>query len=402
MKKTTIAVALSMLVLTGGTLNAQKLKDKVAGKITGGGGSGAFAELNAETDEMGITGQYYGLIDKVPVGMKFVKEADGKIVNQIYFYEKKMTPEPLGKLNLKESYYTKNQVKLFYLWTTSSASGYMELLELETGVFAVIAQTNQSVQDGPATLDADRKVRDVIIKDQAKLSTWDLEAAQAKVDVIINSLNVEKLEKEKAKWMKNEIYSKNVDKIVFSNQWYNLQKHGYPHEIAVDGKNFKTELDMAGNMNYMAFFSFPPNVKYAGQQINIEYEMGGIKMNREELRKKSAAWSNMVKILETKDFEYNQSSVRAIREFNQYNSQYIQDYAAINVLYSNKDKFKVDGTYPLTIRMYAHRDGENGALLAEGTVILKYTKEAKLIFEGNPDKPEVKGVWDQFEDFLDE
>ena len=110
----------------------------------------------------------------------------------------------------------------------------------------------------------------------------------------------------------------------------------------------------------------------------------------------------MVKILETKDFEYNQSSVRAIREFNQYNSQFIQDYAAIQVLYSNKDKFKIDGTYPLTIRMYAHRDGENGDLLAEGTVILKYTKEAKLVFEGNPDKPEVKGVWAQFEDFLDE
>ena len=143
-------------------------------------------------------------------------------------------------------------------------------------------------------------------------------------------------------------------------------------------------------------------MKYPGQQINIEFEMAGKKTSREALRKKSAAWSNMVKILETKDFEYRQSPTRSVREFNTYNSQYMQDYAAIQVLYDNKDKFKVGQTYDLTIKVYAHRDGENGDLLAEGTVKLKYTENAKKVFEGDPGKPEAKGVWAQFEAFLNE
>ena len=157
---------------------------------------------------------------------------------------------------------------------------------------------------------------------------------------------------------------------------------------------------MDGNMMFMAFFKVPPSVKYPGQQINIEYEMNGQKVNRETQRKKSAAWSNMVKIIETKDVEYRQSSTRSIREYNAYQRAYMQDYAAIQLLYSNKDKFKVGQSYQITVRFYAHRDGENGDLIAEGVVKLKYTEKAKLVFEGDPTKPELKGVWAQFEEFL--
>ena len=130
--------------------------------------------------------------------------------------------------------------------------------------------------------------------------------------------------------------------------------------------------------------------------------MGGKKTNRETLRKKSAAWSNMVPVIESKKFEYRQSPTRAIREYNQYQSQFVQDYAAIQCLYDNKDKLKVGQTYDFTVRIYSHRDGENGALIAEGTVKLKYTDKAKIAFEGDPAKPEVKGVFGQFEDFLNE
>jgi hypothetical protein len=291
---------------------------------------------------------------------------------------------------------------LFYFWSTANASGYVELIEVDPGILAVTTQSAESANGGPATLDAKRTVKDVFAKNKESLSAWDIETTQAKVDAIIASLNTEKLEKETAEWMKNEAFAKNVNKVVFANQWYHLQKQGYPHKLGVDGKDFKTELDMAGNMNFMAFFKYPPKVKNAGQQINIEYEMNGQKVNREELRKKSAAWSNMVKILEAKDFEYNQSPVRAIREYNQYQSQYVQDYAALQLLYNNKDKFKVGETYDLTVRIYAHRDGENGDLLAEGTVKLKYSEEAVKVFNGDPKKPESKGVWAQFEAFLNE
>lgn len=400
MNKTVKIFAFIALTAIAGNANAQfgKLKDK----LTGGGGGGDFTALDAETDEHGITGQYFSKVDSKAYGFRFVKEADGQIVNEIHYFEKKITPEPALKLSMKESYLKKNDVKLFYVWHSASASGYVELVELDKGVFAQVAQTNQSVQDGPATLTADRKVKDVYAKDKASFETWDIETAQAKLDMILNSLNTEKWEKEKEKWMKSEVFSKNVDKVVFADQWYHLQKQGYPNKIGVDGKGFKTELDMAGNMNFMAFFSYPPAVKYPGQQLNIEYEMEGVKTDRESLRKSSSAWSKMVPIIEAKDWNYNQSPTRAIREYNQYHSQYVQDYAAIQCLYKNKEKFKVDGTYKLTIRVYSHKDGENGDLLAEGTVILKYTKEAKIAFEGNPNDPTKKGVWGHFEEFLDE
>ena len=405
MKHLKIILTVAVLSLYGYTATAQfgKLKEKMSASGSGkSSGGGNFESFNTETDELGVTGQYFGKVDKRSFGFRFVKEADGKIVNELHYFEKKKSTEPQLKLSLKESYYSKNKVKLFYIWTNGSASGYVEVIEVDPGVLAQIQQSEYSSNGGPAPLEAKRKVVDIMTKDQAKLADWDLETAQAKVDMLIASLNTEKLEKETAEWMKNEVYAKNVNKVVFAAQWYHLQKQGYPDKVGVSGGDFKTELDMAGNMMYMAFFKTPPKMAYPGQQINIEYEMNGQKVNRETQRKKSAAWSNMVKILETKDFEYRQSSTRSLREYNAYQRAYMQDYACIQLLYSNKDKFKVDQTYQITVKFYAHRDGENGDLIAEGTVKLKYTKEAKIVFEGDPAKPELKGVWAQFEEFLNE
>ncbi|MEO6301556.1 MAG: hypothetical protein ABIP51_00160 [Bacteroidia bacterium] len=402
MKRIKIILAALALGLFVNTTHAQfgKLKDKVNDK--GSGGSGNFDSFNQETDELGITGQYFGKVDKKSFGFRYVKEANGKIVNELHYFEKKKSTEPQLKLTLKESYYTKNKVKLFFVWVSASATGYVEVIEIASGVLAQIGADRSQNDNSPVPLDAKRVVKDVLVKDQASLATWDLETAQAKVDMIIASLNTEKLEKENAEWLKNEVYAKNIEKVVFAAQWYHLQKQGYSNKVAVNGADFKTELDMAGNMVFMAFFKNPPSVKYPGQQINIEYEMGGKKTSREVLRKKSAAWSNMVKILETKDWDCRQSETRSIREYNQYQRQIVQDYAAIQVLYDNKDKFKVDQTYEIVVKFYAHRDGENGDLLAQGTVKLKYTAAAKLAFEGDPTKPEVKGVWAQFESFLNE
>ena len=388
MKKLKMILTIAVLLVCVKNVNAQK--------------KGSFDALNSEVDEMGVTGQYFFLNDKKAVGLRFVKEADGKIINELHWFQKKLSGEPQAKFSFKESYFSKNKVKLFYVWMNSSAEGYAELIELEKGVIAQIQGNQSNNNGGPITLEAKRKVTDLLLKDQAKLTTWDLETAQAKVDMIIASLNTEKIEKENAEWMKNEVYAKNVQKVVFAAQWYHLQKQGYPDKIGVNGADFKTELDMDGNMMFMAFFKVPPSVKYPGQQINIEYEMNGQKVNRETQRKKSAAWSNMVKIIETKDVEYRQSSTRSIREYNAYQRAYMQDYAAIQLLYSNKDKFKVGQSYQITVRFYAHRDGENGDLIAEGVVKLKYTEKAKLVFEGDPTKPELKGVWAQFEEFLNE
>ena len=403
MKKTRILLMIAIITCYGISADAQlaKLKDKVSGKSSDKSSGGPFADFNAETDELSMTGQYFSLADKKAYGFRFVKEEGGKVVNSLHYFEKKGS-EPQAKLSLKESYYSKNQVKLFYFWASASASGYVELIELAPGVVAQIG-SDRSLNDGPVALDATRTVKDVYAKDKASFETWDIETAQAKVEMVIASLNTEAMEKETATWMKNEVFSKNVGKIVFADQHYHLMKQGYSNKPPmVSADNFKTELDMSRNMNYMAFFKYPPKVKYPGQEINIEFTMLGQTTSRAELRKKSAAWSNMVKILETKDFDDRQHAPRALREYNNYAGQYVQDYAFINLLYLNKDKFMIDKSYELTVKMYSHRDGENGEVIAEGVVKLKYTLEAHEAFTGNPEKPEEKSVWQLFEEFLDE
>jgi hypothetical protein len=110
----------------------------------------------------------------------------------------------------------------------------------------------------------------------------------------------------------------------------------------------------------------------------------------------------MVPRIETKKFEYRQHAPRALRAYNSYYSQYVQDYAFIQVLYMNKDNFMIGQTYSLTVKMYSSRDGENGEIIAEGVINLKYTSEADLMFNGDPDKPEKVSVWAQFEEFLNE
>lgn len=94
----------------------------------------------------------------------------------------------------------------------SSAAGYVEVIEVDPGVLAQISQSEYSSNGGPAPLEAKRKVVDIMTKDQAKLADWDIETAQAKVDMLITSLNTEKLEKEKAEWMKMKCMLKTLKK----------------------------------------------------------------------------------------------------------------------------------------------------------------------------------------------
>ena len=99
MKQIKIILTAALLGLFGFSANAQfgKLKDKLSGG--GGSGSGHFESFNQETDEMGVTGQYFGLSDKKSYGFRFVKEANGKIVNEMHYFEKKKSDEPQLKLS---------------------------------------------------------------------------------------------------------------------------------------------------------------------------------------------------------------------------------------------------------------------------------------------------------------
>ena len=215
------AISISMAVSNS---TAQSIKNKIAAKVGKTKSKGKFASFNEINDELGLSGQYFGLVNKGPYGFKFVKEADNKIINELHFYMKPNSVEQ--KFYLKEGWYRKNGVKLFYYWRNPNADAYDELIEIDEGVLAYVKQSKYTQNDDePANLEADRTVKDVFAKDPSKLEVYDLETAQAKVEMIINSLNTEKYEKERKNWEKFDIYKNNINKIVFSDNFCELEKY---------------------------------------------------------------------------------------------------------------------------------------------------------------------------------
>lgn len=390
MKKVKIILAVA-LMFTAGSADAQ-LGSKLKDKISGGGGKGK--SYDDWTDADGVSGTYYTneqIIDgQNTIGFQYTKEKEGTIVHELYV---ELGGKGYGSrpnsitCAMKEKYLTKYEFRYFYITgkdaiPLANNNHNFVFLEIEKDIYAF-------AEEG--------KVLCVAAKDAASFETYDTETAQVVFDQKMAKVNQEAMEKETAEWMKNEVYKNNVNKIVFATEDYHLMKRGYTNKRPeVNGKDFKTVLDMAKNMNYMAFFKFPPKTAYPGAEINIVYEMNGIKVSRTEIRKSSSAWSKMVPIVETKDFEYRQHSPRSLRSYNQYHSQWVQDYAFIYCLYQNKDQFMIGTEYDLNVKMYSSREGENVDLMAEGNVKLLYSSEAHTAFT------EQNGIWEVFEKFLNE
>lgn len=401
MKNLKLVLAVFCIGLAGMS-NAQSLKERIKAKMDkiAAKASAGKEKTYDFSDESGISGTYYlndQIIDRQSTaGFRFTKEKDGNIVNELYV---ELGGKGYGNrpnsitFTLKEKYKSKFDFNYFYI-TDKDCPQLVN--NRDKWAFTEIGKNIYSYSQN-------EKVLCVAAKDKAQLAEYDTETAQVLFDQKMAKANAEAMEKETKKWMENKVYAANVGKIVFANQDYHLMKRGYVNKPPmVSGDEIKTVLDMGGNMQYMAFFKLPPAKAYPGQEINIVYEMGGKTASRTELRAKSAAWNNMIKRIETKDYSYRQHSPRSLRAYNSYGGRYVQDYAFINVLHMNKDKFKVDGEYELSVKMYTSRDGENGELLAEGVIKLKYTKDGKKNFEGDPKKPEIRGVWAHFDEFLDE
>jgi len=403
--KMTLAV---LLISTVGTVNAQSFKDKMKAKAeamqtkldNASKPRVKYKKYDFE-DPSGISGTYflntpieegYGTL-----GLEFTKEKDGEVVNdlKVVFGGRSYGDNRPSNITcvLKEKYKNKYDFNHFTIYDMdaiflANKSDGITLTEIGENIYAY-AQKNI--------------VLSVAAKDSAQFTDYDTETAQVLYDQKMAIANKAAMEKETAKWKKNEIYAKNINKIVFATEDWHLMKRGYIDQPPmVNGKGFVTELDMAGGMHYITFFEFPPAKAFPGQEINIEFEMNGKKTNRIEYRNKSAAWGKMIPRIETKKYDDRQHSPRELRAYNSYYSQYIQDYAFIQLLYMNKNQFKIGGKYPLKVRMYVNRDGENGELLGEGTVTLIYSAEAHNVFNGDLDKPEKKSVWQHFEEFLDE
>lgn len=369
MKKQIIALAAASLILAFAPQAAQaqfgkKLLNKV--KDGGGGGSakpGKFASFNAETDPMGITGEYFAAVDaKHTFGLRFIKDEGGKLVNRLDFYEKK--DAPTAYLHLKESYFNKNKVKLFCALGDNT---YIELLEMEPGVFAQIT-SNYNNNGNAVPPDAERKVYDVLAKDKSKLSTWDLPTAQAKTEMIMASLNTEKMEKDKAKLMAFDAYKTYHGKVAFAKgaNYFRNERYNEPKEKL---EWMLTKAELGNTLAFKPYFEQPLVVSHPGAWFKITYEMAGETTDREALRKSSSFFSSNIPALENdKDKFYFFNGRSAI------GNDGTADYAYLELLRKVKDKIKEGQSYDLTVKVWAYKDGENIAPLASGKIKMEYTK----------------------------
>jgi len=403
-KQTILTVLLSLFLVVGisNTAEAQfgkkaknalglgkKGKNKVSKKKGGKGGN--FSSFNSETDEMGITGEYFGLKDPAAVGFRFVKEAEGKIVNELHYFEKK--GDPTMKLTMKESYYTKHQVKMFFNWRSASASSYLEMMEVAPGVFAIITgdRSIKSHED-PIPLDATRTVVEVGAKNKSDFDTWDIETAQAKVDMLIATLNSAKAGKSKKKLMRFEAYKSYKGKIAFA-KGTNYLRSQKPDQADQKVVNFITKRELGETVAYKPFFEEPLMTSHPGAWFNVTYEMAGVTTDREVLRKSSTKFSkNIPQIDKDQDqyfFWYPKVTINT--------SNNVADYAFLELLRLTQDKLQAGKTYDLKVTVWAYKDGANIDPVATGTIQLEYgSKTEKLLFDP------IKGWVTILEDYLDE
>lgn len=403
---------LAILVMAGITnVNAQSLKEKLKAKMEkanakleggtkGGSGKGKYKKYDWK-DDTGISGTYFTneqIINRQnTIGFKYTKEKGGSIVHDLYV---ELGGRGYGDrpnsitCKMKEKYLNKFGFKYFYIVDKDAIHlannrNVFSFLEIAPNVYAFAEES---------------KVLCVAAKDSTNFADYDTETAQVLFDQNMAKVKADAMEKDNKVWMKNAVYANNIGKVVFAQEDASLMKRGgYSNRPPlVNGKGFTTVLDMGKNMNFMGFFKYPPATMYAGQEINIVYEMNGLKTDRVELRGKSSAWNNRIKRLETKEFEDRQHTPKPLRTYEAALRTYIQDYAFIYLLYQQKDKFMIGKKYNLNVKIYVNRDGENGDLLAEGDVSLLYSMEAHLLYNSNPDKPSQQSVFDHFEEFLDQ
>jgi hypothetical protein len=363
-----IAIAATALLFNSETVSAQfgkKLISKMGSSKDGGGHKskgGSFSSFNDEADEMGVTGEYFALKDKNTFGLRFIKEEGGKLVNKVDFYEKKS--EPQTSLYLKENYLPKNQVKLFYVLFKNT---YVELLELEPGVFAQItSKYNNNGNCVPP--DADRTVFDVLARDKSKLATWDIETAQAKVEMIMTSLNTEKMDKVKTTLMNFDSYKNYHGKIAFAkgSNYFRNERENEPKEKL---EWFITKAELGNTLAFKPYFEQPLIVSHPGAWFNITYEMAGEKTDREALRKTTTFFSKNIPLMEKDKDKFYFFYARGPIDNNG-----SADYAYLELLRKIKDKLKEGEMYDLVVTVWAFKDGENVAPVASGKIQMEYTK----------------------------
>lgn len=409
MNKRVKAIALSAIMIFGAQhLEAQKLKDKI-GKIKNvkSKGGSKFDHLNSIEDEMGINGSYTSFEPeefKKPgayttkkisnFGFEFQKEKDGDVVNNCLFRYGK-TDKDLVALKLKENWKSKYNQIIFYKWI--SASKYMEMIVLEPGVI-VATSVNGTITNngGVAPADWERSVDNVFAKNPEKLLNYDKETAKAKVDIIMQTLNVEALAKKKKEMEGYKAYKEYVGRMAFSSKLGTFN-YRYKDKPTEDPKNFKKELVLGEQLYFRGYLDKPLAVSYPGAWYNISYELMGVKVDRENLRSKNSFFSKNIKRKDSWKDAYCtwvKSLIEKQRGFD------VWDYAFIELLYQNKEKFEIGKSYELKVTITAYKDGEDVGEVCAGAVNLKYTEKSKELLHNND--PNNLGIIDKYESYLEE
>ncbi|WP_103067935.1 hypothetical protein [Aquimarina sediminis] len=406
MKKQTLLTAIFSLFLIIGinnTVEAQLGRSLIKSmrkkgkknKKKKGNTKAKFAEFSSENDEMKISGQYFSFKEKSDMGLRFVKSAEGKIVNQLHVFF--TDPDnPTYKFTMKESYYRKHQIKMFFVWPSASASSYIEMVEVDPGVFAVISG-NRSLDryEDPIPLFATREVVNVFAKDMTQFDTWDIETAQAKLDMIVGTLKGAASDKTKKKLMKYDVYKNYVGKIAFAKSTNVLrnQKDNQPTEKEA---NFITKQILGETVAFKPYFEKPLEQSHPGAWFNITYEMAGQKTDREALRNSSSVFGNNIPQIDDDKgrfyFWFPRVTINT--------SNNVADYAFLELLRLTQDKLTAGKIYDLKITIWAYKDGANIDPVASGTIQLEYATDAnktkKRLFEP------VHGWVSKIEDVLDE
>lgn len=363
----------------------KKLKEKMAAKMAGNksgesgstkSGKGPAPYAEDFEDATGVSGAYtasvgvevpsnYGTKTQTVLKLHFLNKEDGKVVNKLKVYVNKQGTNV--DMYLDEKTMEQSNVRIF-----NHNRNDDRLMELEAGVLAYY--------DGK-----EKKVTDVWVKDAAQLEVYDLEVAEAKYASINRKLKTKMLEKKKNSMMTYKAYKAYAGKIAFANH-YSVFNYRYSDRPSEDPAKFLKANEVAKDMYMRAYFNMPIGVE-CGEDctFNIEYEMLGEKTNREQLRNSSRKWSNNIKEKTgyTDNFCWYAHTLTGD----------VWDYAYVYLLYKNKDKFQIGKTYKMTVRVYAHKDGNDEKVMAEGTINLEYTKNSEKYMADKMEK---------FQRFMDE
>ncbi|MCZ2222774.1 MAG: hypothetical protein LC122_03995 [Chitinophagales bacterium] len=364
MKKTLILTLISSFMLLG---KADAQLSKLKNKLTGGGRS----ESKVENVTGDVTGSYTaikGVEVKSGFGTKKLKNISLKLdadKNEIEF--------SAGKDKMKFVGIDKTSKKMkMRVWRADNPSNKYWLIELEPEVIAII----EDVSVGNYELKGKgEKVDDVLAKDASKLSTWDIETAQAKYEAVFSAANKKEANKIKDRLIEDyPIYKKYMGKAVFANK-YTVFNYSYVDKPTDDEKGFVKTAVLGDPIYLAAYFSNSVEGECGSDcELDIVYEMGGVTVSRVDLRK-DKTWQKDIKQLQggrkTNMFCYNHGHSLWNPSAN------AMDYAFWYCLYQNKPKFKEGGKYEMKVSFYTSRDGNRGAKLAEGSITFTYDAKSQ-------------------------